>query len=206
MNFDNFNSADWQNFSYLSLLLVILATSLVTRREFSFGKIVKYLGIWTIIAITLIVLYSYRYEFSDFKNRVAGEVNPAEARVTKNNQIIIRAAEDGHFYVNAKINESVIRFMIDTGASDIAISLNDAERIGIKTKNLIFNKRYQTANGVAFGAGINLEELEIAGARFINLPASINGGNMGASLLGMSFLKQLKKYEVYQDKLVLTIS
>lgn len=204
MDFNNLSSADWQHFSYCALLLVVLTAGLMTRKEFSINKTVKYLAIWLGVAIFLVALYSYRYEFSDFKNRLAGEINPSQAQAN-GGQIIINVSQDGHFYVNAKINGVDIRFMVDTGASDIAINLNDAKRIGLSTKSLIFNKRYQTANGVALGAAVTLEELEIADAKFTNINASVNGSEMGTSLLGMSFLKQLKKYEVFQDKLILTI-
>lgn len=204
MDFNNLSSADWQHFSYCALLLVVLTAGLMTRKEFSINKTIKYLAIWLGVAIVLVALYSYRYEFSDFKNRLAGEINPSQAQASRG-QIIINVSQDGHFYVNAKINGVDIRFMVDTGASDIAINLNDAKRIGLNTKSLIFNKRYQTANGVALGAAVTLEELEIADAKFTNINASVNGSEMGTSLLGMSFLKQLKKYEVFQDKLILTI-
>lgn len=206
MDFSNLSSSDWQNFSYLAFFSVILLTGLASRRDLAVSKILKYLAMWSVVILILVGLYSYRYEFSDFKNRLAGEINPKKAQLNDNNQIVIRASNDGHFYVNAKINQTAIRFMVDTGASDIAISLSEAARIGINTKNLNFNKRYQTANGTALGAGVILQDFEIAGVKFTNLPASINSGNMGTSLLGMSFLKQLKKYEVFQDKLILTIA
>jgi aspartyl protease family protein len=206
MDFSNFSSADWQNFSYSALLIVVLTAGLITRKEVATSKILKYLAIWSGVVIVLIALYSYRYEFSDFKNRLFAEINPANPQATKSGEIVINISQDGHFYVNAKINGQEIRFMVDTGASDIAINMNDARKIGLSTKSLIFNKRYQTANGISWGAGVILEEVEIANVKFSNIAASVGNNNMGVSLLGMSFLKQLKKYEFYQDKLVLTIS
>ncbi len=205
MDFGNFSSADWQNFSYSALLIVVLMAGLMSRRELAISKILKYLAIWSGVIISLIALYGYRYEFTDFKNRLSAEINPANPQITKSGEIVINISQDGHFYVNARINGNEIRFMVDTGASDIAINMNDARKIGINTKSLIFNKRYQTANGVSWGAGVTLDEMEISNVKFNNIAASV-GNNMGVSLLGMSFLKQLKKYEFYQDKLVLTIS
>ncbi len=205
MDFNNLSSADWQRFSYCALLLIVLTTNLMARKELTISKTIKYLTMWFAVSLVLIALYSYRYEFSDFKNRLAAEINPSAAQLTKSGQIIINASQDGHFYVEARINSVNIHFMVDTGASDIAINLADAARIGLSTKSLIFNKPYQTANGVALGAGVTLEELEISNTKFTNISASVNGSNMGTSLLGMSFLKRLKKYEVYQDKLILTI-
>jgi aspartyl protease family protein len=204
MNFDNFSSSDWQNFSYLALLVVVLTAGIISRKELSLNKTVKYLAAWAGIAIFLVALYSYRHEFADFKHRILHEINPATPQ-NKAGLIVINISQDGHFYVNALVNGAEIRFMVDTGASDIAINLNDAKKMSLNIKTLIFNKRYQTANGMSLGAGVILDEVEIAGVKFMNLGASVNGGNMGVSLLGMSFLNKLKRYEVYQDKLILTI-
>jgi aspartyl protease family protein len=94
--------------------------------------------------------------------------------------------------------------MIDTGASDIMLSISDAKKIGINTNNLIFNRPYQTANGRSFGASIKLKEVEISGIKFKDIYASVNEGDMGVALLGMSFLRRFSKYEFFQDRLVLT--
>ncbi len=205
MDFNNLSSQDWQRFCYFALILVALTVSVVSRQELKITKILKYLGIWSGIGIVLIALYSYRYEFSDFKNRILGEIAPSSAQTNKSGQIVISSSQDGHFYINAKVNKVDVRFMVDTGASDITLNLNDAQRIGIKSEDLIYIKQYQTANGRSLGASIKLDELEMGDVKFENLSASVTNGNLGISLLGMSFLKQLKKYEFYQDKLILTI-
>ena len=95
--------------------------------------------------------------------------------------------------------------MIDTGASDLVLSLKDAKKVGIDVRKLNFNKRYQTANGVTYGASVSLDQVEFGGVKFGNIPASVNNSQMGTSLLGMSFLRNFKKYEFYRDKLILTI-
>ncbi|OFW80678.1 MAG: hypothetical protein A2887_03320 [Alphaproteobacteria bacterium RIFCSPLOWO2_01_FULL_40_26] len=199
------HGGDWQSFIYLTLLLVILFASLFSRRDVKFGKILKYLAIWSAIGLVAIIFYSYRFEFSDFKARILGEINPTSARIGEDGEITINLAQDGHFYIDVRVNGVPVRFMIDTGASDIVISVQEARRIGIDTKKLIFNKAYQTANGMSFGASIMLNEIEIGNIKFRNVSASVNNADMGMSLLGMSFLRQFKKYEFYRDKLVLII-
>lgn len=200
----NFSSSDWQSFTYYALILLFLFTGLISRRDLPFSKIFKYLSIWLGIAIIIISLYSYRYEFSDFRNRILGEINPSAARINEEGQISINISRDGHFYMDVKVNDAMVRFMVDTGASDIALNLNDARNAGIDVENLNFNKRYQTANGISLGASVILKEMEISGVKFRNMSASVNNANMGVSLLGMSFLKQCEKYEFYQDRLILT--
>jgi aspartyl protease family protein len=205
MNFYDLSNSDWQNFIYLALLLVAMLSGLFLRRNLPFAKILKYLSIWAGIALVAIILYSYRFEFSDFKTRILGEINPSLAQVQNSGQLVINLSDDGHFYINVKINGQPVKFMIDTGASDIVISIDDAIRIGINPKNLLFNKFYQTANGTSSGAAIVLNELVVGDVVFRNVSASVNSAPMGTPLLGMSFLRQFKKYEFYRDKLVLTI-
>jgi aspartyl protease family protein len=199
------DKGDWQNFIYFALILVVMTASLLSRRDLGFVKILKYLGIWSIAGFTAISLYAYRYEFSDFKNRILGEIKPSAVQITKAGELVINLAQDGHFYMDLKVNGVLVRFMIDTGASDIVISPGEAKRIGINPKELIFNKPYQTANGTSWGAAIILEEIEIGNVKFRDIAASVNNADMGISLLGMSFLRKFEKYEFYHDRLVLKI-
>jgi aspartyl protease family protein len=204
MNFNDLNNSDWQNFIYLFLLLVFFAASIFSRRDLPFAKILKYLAIWSGIALVAIIFYSYRYEFSDFKNRVLGEINPSLVRVEKSGELVISLSQDGHFYMDVRVNGKPMRFMIDTGASDIVIGVSDAKKLGINVENLVFNKLYQTANGTSRGASVLLKEIIVGNQKFANVWASVNSAEMGTPLLGMSFLRQFSKYEFYRDKLILT--
>ncbi len=204
MSFSNFESGDWQNFIYSLLLLTILVSSLISRRDFAYAKMFKYFAIWSLVGFIFVILYSYRFEFSDFKNRILGEINPSSARL-ESDKLIINLADDGHFYIDAKVKNQTIHFMIDTGASDMVLSKNDAEKIGVQEADLEFNKSYQTANGKVFGASIAIDEMEFSGVKFYNVNASVNGGEMGNSLLGMNFLRKFKRYEFYQDQLILEL-
>jgi aspartyl protease family protein len=201
----NFQNTDWQNFIYLSLVLLLLAGSIFSRRDLPWRKILQYLGIWTLVALIGISLYAYRFEFSDFKNRVLGEINPTAARMNQGGQIVIKISQDEHFYVNLEINGRKILFMVDTGASDMVINQNDARRIGIDLSRLKFNRAYQTANGTSYGASVRLKEVKFGDLIFHDVPASVNSADMGISLLGMSFLRNFRKYEFTRDQLILTL-
>jgi aspartyl protease family protein len=204
MSFSNLGQSDWQNIVFSSIVIFMLLSSILSRREVSLAKIIKYILIWSVIVIIGLAAYSYRYKFFEFADNLASEINPSKASVN-NNQLIIRLAADGHFYLDTDINDHPVRFMVDTGASDVVLSLADAERIGININQLTFNKNYQTANGQAYGASLKINEMTVSGIKFKDVYVSVNSADMGVSLLGMSFLKRFHKYEVYQDRLILTL-
>ncbi len=101
------------------------------------------------------------------------------------------------------VNGSPITFLVDTGASDIVLTLADARRLGFIPGNLDFSEQYQTANGEVRGAPVRLRELRIGQYSLYDLEASVNEGPMAVSLLGMSFLQQLRGYQVEDGRLIL---
>lgn len=195
---------DLSQIVYLVILILIMSYGMISRKEMPLKKIVKYFLIWSLIGLIIIALYAYRFEFNNFKERISGEINPTSAQLNQQGQLIINIADDSHFYVKMLINKKPILFMVDTGASDIVLNLQDALKIGVNPKNLIFNRQFQTANGRVLGASIILKEVEISGIKFRDVKASVTNGEMGVNLLGMSFLRRFGKYEFYQDRLILT--
>ena len=195
---------NWQEAIYLIILIVMMLSAVFSRQDLNWRKIIKYLLIWGGIGFVVIALYAYRFEFSDFKTRFASEINPTSPKINAQKQIILNIAQDGHFYTRLKINNVEVLFMVDTGASDMMLNINDAKKIGIDVNRLVFNRPYQTANGRSFGAIVNLKEVDIAGIKFNNVKASVNDADMGVNLLGMSFLRRFSKYEFFQDRLILT--
>jgi aspartyl protease family protein len=119
-------------------------------------------------------------------------------------EMTVRGAHGGHFLVKASINNEVrIRFMIDTGATMVALSAHDARRLKLDMERLKFTQRFQTANGVVRGAPVKLREIRIGDLVVKNVRATVMSGNIGVSLLGNSFLRRLRGYEVRGDLLVM---
>lgn len=100
-----------------------------------------------------------------------------------------------------KLNDVLILFLADTGASGIVLSPADAEKIGFKISDLNFNKIFLTANGKVRGSSIKLSSLKISGIYLKDVRASVNEAKMRESLLGMTFFRRLKSYEVKNNTL-----
>jgi len=195
---------NWANLIYLGVFLGFLLYGLAVSKTIKAKEIIRYSAYWLGIALVLVIVYSYRSEFKGFTNKISGELNPSSARLDENGSITINSSIGDHFYVNLLINNKKVRLMVDTGATDLTLSLRDAKKVGINIDKLIFNKRYHTANGISRGASVNLDHIRISDLEFDNVKASVNQGRMNNSLMGINFLKRFKKYEFSDNKLVLT--
>jgi aspartyl protease family protein len=105
------------------------------------------------------------------------------------------ADERGHVALTALVNGSPVRFLVDTGASRVTLTAEDARAVGIGRGELVFNERSQTANGWAREAPLTLREIRIEQFSIDNVAAAVND-NLTVSLLGMSFLRRLKGFEM----------
>lgn len=118
-------------------------------------------------------------------------------------EYVIEAGAGGHFVVEAVVNGAPVRFLVDTGASEIVLTMADAQRLGFRPETLRFTQRFASANGEVRAAPVVLRELRIGQFSLFDMPASVNEAPLGVSLLGMSFLKRLNGYGVDDGRLVL---
>jgi aspartyl protease family protein len=110
----------------------------------------------------------------------------------------------GHFKSNARINGTSIRVLVDTGASTVALSHEDARRAGFRIDDLRFDTPVSTANGVVNAARVKIDRIEVGGIRVERVEGMVMPkGAMVGSLLGMSFLSRLDSYEVKNGVLLL---
>jgi aspartyl protease family protein len=119
------------------------------------------------------------------------------------NETIYRRADDGHFYVDADVNGARIRFLVDTGATFVALSPDDARSVGLRIFESDYTARTTTANGVTRVAPVVLRQVELDQLQLLDVRAVVLEKPMPVSLLGMSFLSRLQGYETRADELVL---
>lgn len=124
-------------------------------------------------------------------------------RPSSNRTLVYRADRSGHFSLMATVNGAPTRFVVDTGASLVALTLDDARAAGIGRSELIFNQLTQTANGRVHFAPVMLREVRIEQLSIEDVPAAVIE-NLDQSLLGMSFLKRLKKFEMREGALTIS--
>ncbi|MEN3951386.1 TIGR02281 family clan AA aspartic protease [Iodidimonas sp. SYSU 1G8] len=198
---------EWPRLVYLLLLLSVVGVSMAGVFRANPGRTLRHVAIWMAIVASLALLYSFRHEFGMARDRVTGNLAPARgvANTTTDGtrEVTLFAQSDGHFYAQVEVEGKEILFMVDTGASDIALSRKDADRLGLSPSEREFTRIYQTANGTMRGAPVTLDSVAIGPIDVRNVAASVAEGDMGVSLLGMSFLNRLSGYQVTGDRLTL---
>ena len=168
------------------------------------AKLLKYAAIWGGLLILLMLAYSYRSNPDGVVGRLQSELLPAVPQTTENGEVILTKGRNGHFSTRAMVNGEPNFFLIDTGASDVVLPYEDAEKLGFDPANLAFSQVVRTANGTAYAAPIVIESLDIGGITVTNVRASVSEeGNLDTALLGMSFLNRISSYTFAGDKLML---
>lgn len=130
---------------------------------------------------------------------------PHAPRTTSIGSIVeIEAESSGHFNTAADINGRPVEVMIDTGATMVALSYEDAERAGIYLNDRDFTRAVSTANGTARVAPVTLDRVSIGDITVRNVPAAVaEPGRLKTSLLGMSFLSRLSRFDMRSGRLML---
>jgi aspartyl protease family protein len=117
-------------------------------------------------------------------------------------QTILDRQENGHFYVNALVNDLPVRFVVDTGASLVALTVSDAERLGIPFSRRDFIVIGRGASGDIRGTEVTLERVSLDGKNVSEVKAMICDG-LDISLLGQNFLSRLGTMHVQGDQMIL---
>jgi aspartyl protease family protein len=122
----------------------------------------------------------------------------------KGRVIELRAGAHGHFHTSAEINGRSISLMVDTGASIVALTYEDAARAGITPRESEYTQRVSTANGIARVAPVMLDKVAIGDVVVRNVAAAIaEPGKLNTTLLGMSFLGRLNRVDMRAGRLIL---
>jgi len=124
---------------------------------------------------------------------------PADSR-----SVIVPRDHRGHFEVDGRVDGRHLKFMVDTGASVIALTASDAATLGIHPANREFAALIRTANGTVRGAPITLNMVEIQDIMLRDVAAMVlPDGALSDNLLGLSFLSRLRRFEYAEGRLVL---
>ena len=157
----------------------------------------QHLIIWIGIFGMAIIMYSNRHIISENikSHLINGYV------IQRENMLIIDKSFDNHFYINASVNNAIVKFLVDTGASKIALTHHDAQKAGINIAKLKFNIPINTASGISYAANATIDKIKIGKYYVSNYNVLVMDSAAKTSLLGMKFLELFQYYKFEDNRL-----
>lgn len=184
-------------------ILTLVASGVVYGNRFRFKETVRNIAIWMGVFAVILLGYAYYPQIQDALGNARSELVPGYPVETGKGEMVFSQDRDGEFLVIGKANGTTVKFLVDTGAGEIVLTLEDATRIGIDASRLKFDRTYETANGEGRGAAYTLDTLQVGDRTLFNVPVSVNRASMRNSLLGMAFLSRMKSFEFRGRRLYL---
>jgi aspartyl protease family protein len=166
------------------------------------GKAVSMIVAASVVAATTIFFVVPKLNEGNAPGPVS-VVAAAKPQVTFANAAIIDREPDGHYWTRADVDGTAVKFMVDTGASTVAITFRDAQRIGLKPEELDFKWEIRTAGGIVYGAAVTLDRIRIGQVEVENVEGMVLREGLDQSLLGMTFLGELYSYEFRKSQLLI---
>ena len=162
-------------------------------------------------AAQTMIAYSRVHDGGDLRSAQSVSGAPAEADAAdaastapaQGSAAQVIKASDGHYWAEADVNGHEIRFLVDTGASAVSLTTDDARRLGIDPAGLDYSAKVITAGGPARAARIKLDSIAIAGAQVRDVDALVIESGLQTSLLGMTYLGRLSQFEATQNSMIL---
>jgi aspartyl protease family protein len=116
---------------------------------------------------------------------------------------IIERAADGHFYVEAEVNGRPVRFLVDTGASAVVLTMADAQRVGLPFAVNDFAVIARGASGDVRGQRLRIGSVAIGDQKAFDVDGAVVAEGLDISLLGQSFLTHLGSVVIDRDRMTL---
>ncbi|MRX51059.1 TIGR02281 family clan AA aspartic protease [Paracoccus sp. S-4012] len=182
-------------FLYLALLLAAIGGFLIVEFRGRGGQALRQALAWGLIFVGVIAAGGL---WQDVRQSVA-----PEARVLEGGRIEVPLDPSGHAHLTAEVNGVPVRFVVDTGATMLALRQRDARRVGIDPDRLAYTSQARTANGIVGTAPVRLDSVSLGGVTDHDVPAMVIGGELDRSLMGMSFLSRFARVSFEGGMLVL---
>lgn len=182
---------------YLGLLAAAVAGSLVTMMRGSMSRTLQQAMVWVLIFIGVVAAHGLWSE--------SGGIGLVRQSVdAESGQIILPRGDDGHYHAQLSVGGTPVEFVVDTGASDVVLTREDARRLGFDPSKLAYVGSAQTANGTVRTARVTLRDVQFGSVNVPSLRVSVNEGDLDTSLLGMAYLDRFQRIEISGNRMILT--
>lgn len=206
-------TVDYAIFVAQIAIATVLGASVVMMVRHYLPPTVQAALFWSLVGIGLATTYDHRAQLaeagrralsdlSELGERLLADLIPGPAHIGRS--VEIPRGRGGDFHVHAKVNDAPVSMVLDTGASAVVLTPDDARAAGLPLDMLHYTVEIETANGPARAAEVRLTQVSVGSITEREVPALIaQPGQLKESLLGMSFLNRLESYEMRGDKLLM---
>ncbi|MCV6824607.1 MULTISPECIES: TIGR02281 family clan AA aspartic protease [Halocynthiibacter] len=189
------SSDDLPRLIYLIILGGAVLSWFIAGNRQSMSKTMQQAIVWLLIFVGVVAGIGLFQEIrDDHKTQIS----------TDGETVTLTRQSDGHFYATAEVNGMPIDFLVDTGATDIVLTLQDAEKLGFAREDLHFLGSAQTANGSVKTARIRLDSVQLETHEARDIRAFVNEGALSISLLGMEYLEGFSRIEIAGNRMILS--
>ncbi|MDZ4312799.1 MAG: TIGR02281 family clan AA aspartic protease [Cypionkella sp.] len=188
------NGDDFGRLAYLALLLAAVGGWVMVEYRQRLGQALRVALAWGLIFVGLMAGYGL---WNDLQRDIRS------AQVVQGGRVEIPRAPDGHYYLRLAVDGHEMEFMVDTGATGIVLSPDDATAVGIELSSLDYLGQAVTANGVVRTARVSLDSVVLGPFEDEGVTAFVNEAAMQGSLLGMDYLGRFS-IQISGDRMILT--
>jgi aspartyl protease family protein len=189
------------DFLYLIGCLVLVGSAFLVHRIPIATGLKMALG-WALIFGAFFVAFTLKDDFLALGRRVVGDASSQGQEVREGGEVRIRKSPDGHFWVDAEVNGTAVRFLVDSGATTTSISSETAREARVEA-NGGMPVIVETANGTVSAQRGLIERLQVGTLERRNLPVHMSDAFGDMNVLGMNFLSSLSSWGVEGQTLVL---
>lgn len=188
---------DTMQLIYLIVLGAMVAGWFFLQSRESLNRSLQYAAVWGMIFVGGAAAVGLWQDISRDARR-------PQMVLTGGDRIVVPKSRDSHYYLTLDINDTPVRFVVDTGATDLVLTQADARSAGIDPDSLNFHGSANTANGTVRTAFVRLDTVTLGDVTDTNVAAVVNAGEMQQSLLGMGYLQRWGRIEITGGELILT--
>jgi len=184
-------------------VLVLIGGVVMTLFRDRFSHALETALLWVVVALVLVLAYTFRFELRDVGDRVMATLVPGHGGGSARTVELPRG-RGGDFQIATHVNGMKVPMVLDTGASAVVLTHDAARAAGLPLEMVKYTVDIETANGHAMAAAVTLDRVAVGGLVERSVPALIaQPGQLKVSLLGMSFLNRLQSWEVRGTKLLM---
>lgn len=175
------------------VLLVVIGGAMLFELSGRGGRALRQMLIWVVIFAGVALGADWYMDATA----------PRQQVLNNGTRIEVPSGRDGHFHLDARLNGTDINFIVDTGATHVALSRRDAAAVGLDPEKLRFDGIAVTANGRVATAPVTIDSFTLGEVTDQSVPAVVIDSELQDSLMGMSYLRRFSRISFENDMLVL---